>query len=125
VKAFFVPLMLVGSSFIMAMAWLGHLRYKQELHVAVATLLAWMLVLPEYALNIKALRMGYRVYSGAQMAAFRLCCGVVWVALVSRYVLDEELTARKIIGFGLMIVAMVLIGSGRKLEQRMSLSDNH
>ena len=47
----------------------------------------------------------------AQMAAFRLCAGVVWIALVSRYVLGEELTTQKLVGFGIMMVAMVLVGS--------------
>ena len=47
------------------------------------------------------------------MAAFRLCAGVVWVALVSRYVLGEALTSRKLIGFGVMMVAMILVGSKR------------
>ena len=84
---------------IMAMAWLGHLRFKAELTLWMATGLAWLLVLPEYALNIKALRMGYGIYLAAQMAAFRLCAGVVWIALVSRYVLGEELTTQKLVGF--------------------------
>ena len=81
-SAMLVPLMLLTSSLVMAMAWLGHLRFKEELSLLAATSLAWLLVLPEYALNIKALRMGYGIYLAAQMAAFRLCAGVVWVALV-------------------------------------------
>jgi multidrug transporter EmrE-like cation transporter len=55
------------------------------------------------------------------MAAFRLCAGVIWVALVSRYVLGETLTTRKLIGFGVMLAAMVLIGSKRRLEERASI----
>jgi drug/metabolite transporter (DMT)-like permease len=53
--------------------------------------------------------MGYRIYSGAQMAAFRLCSGVVFVALVARFVLNEELGGRQLMGFGVMFVAMLLI----------------
>ncbi|MEM7360772.1 MAG: DMT family protein, partial [Pseudomonadota bacterium] len=92
--------------------WLGHLLYKDDLSFAAATLLAWLLVLPEYALNIAALRLGYRWYTGGQMAAFRLCSGVVCVALVSRYLLGEEIGPRKFLGFGIMVVAMLLIASG-------------
>jgi uncharacterized protein (DUF486 family) len=112
-SAALVPLMLLTSSLVMALAWLGHLRFKGELSLLAATSLAWLLVLPEYALNIKALRMGYGIYLAAQMAAFRLCAGVVWVAIVSRYVLGEALTSRKLIGFGVMMVAMILVGSKR------------
>jgi uncharacterized protein (DUF486 family) len=93
---------------IMAIAWLGHLKLKQ-LPFFWAILCCWLLVLPEYCVNILAIRMGYRLYTGAQMAAFRLCSGVVCVALVSRFLLDEQLGFRKLFGFGLMMLAMILI----------------
>ncbi len=67
-------------------------------------------------LNIKALRMGYGPFTGAQMAAFRLCSGVVAVALVSRFFLDEDLSARKLLGFAVMIVAMLLIALAPKVS---------
>ncbi len=100
--------MLFASSMIMACAWLGHLKFSQ-LPFVWATLLCWLLVLPEYFLNILAIRLGHKIYTGAQMAAFRLCSGVICVALVSRLLLGEDLTPRKLFGFGLMIIAMALI----------------
>ncbi len=108
--------MLVASSAIMALAWLGHIRFIDELTPVTATLIAWAVVLPEYGLNIGALRMGYGKYSGGQMAAFRLCSGVVCIALVSRYVLNEPMTETKFMGFGLMLVAMLLIASAKSTE---------
>ena len=107
----------------MALAWLGHLNFKDELDIVAATALAWLMVLPEYALNIKALRLGYGVYSAAQMAAFRLCTGVIWVALVSRFFLGEQLTTRKLLGFAVMFLAMALIGSARRIDDRASIPD--
>lgn len=106
-----VPLMLLFSSAIMATAWLGHLRYKEDLTFWMATLFAWLLVLPEYALNIMALRLGYRKFTGGQMGAFRLCTGVVCIAFVSHYVLGEQLTTQKLLGFGVMAFSMILISS--------------
>lgn len=106
-----VPLMLFASSVIMALAWLGHLRFK-ELPFHWAILAAWLIVLPEYILNIAAIRLGYGTYTGGNMATFNLCSGVVCVALVSRFVLGEPLTGQKLFGFGLMVVAMVLVTSG-------------
>jgi len=54
----------------------------------------------------------------------RLCSGVVCIALVSRYVLGEPLTPRKLAGFALMFVAMALIasssGGGQKDEEEQS-----
>ncbi|NEQ66774.1 MAG: DMT family protein [Symploca sp. SIO2D2] len=100
--------MLFVSSTIMAFAWLGHLKFK-ELPFIWATLCCWLLVLPEYFINISAIRLGHQIYTGAQMAAFRLSSGVICVALVSRFLLEEDLSVRKLFGFGLMIIAMVLI----------------
>ena len=107
-RSFIVPLMLFASSMIMACAWLGHLKFSQ-LPFVWATLCCWLLVLPEYFLNILAIRIGHKIYTGAQMAAFRLCSGVICVAIVSRLLLGEDLSPRKLLGFGLMIVAMALI----------------
>lgn len=107
-RSFIVPVMLFCSSMIMACAWLGHLKFSQ-LPFIWATLCCWLLVLPEYFLNILAIRLGHKIYSGAQMATFRLCSGVICVAIVSRLLLGEDLSLRKLFGFGLMIAAMVLI----------------
>ena len=104
-----IPIMLMGSSAIMATAWLGHLRFKEDLTFWMATLFAWFLVLPEYALNILALRMGYRKFTGGEMGAFRLCTGVICIAAVSIYVLGEQLTTQKMLGFAVMGLSMILI----------------
>ena len=105
--------MLISSSAIMAMAWLGHLKYKEDLSFMMASLFAWLLVLPEYLLNVSAIRWGVGVYQPSEMAAMNLSSGIVFIALVSHYFLGEELSTQKYIGFGLMIIAMVLI-SGSK-----------
>lgn len=115
---FFVPLMLFCSSAVMATAWLGHLHFKESLSFLAATGLAWLLVLPEYALNIKALRTGYPRFSGGQMGAIRLCSGVVCIALVSRYGLGEEIGIQKLIGFGLMLVGMLLVSDTRYVTKK-------
>ena len=107
-RTFIAPIMLFASSMIMALAWLGHLKFSQ-LPFIWATLCCWLLVLPEYFLNILAIRLGHKIYTGAQMAAFRLSSGVICVALVSRILLGEDLSIRQLFGFGLMIIAMILI----------------
>ena len=98
----------------MALAWLSHLTLREEVSFSGVSVMAWLMVLPEYALNIAALRMGIAHYTAGQMAAFRLSAGVVFIAITSRLLLGEELTLRKISGFVVMVVAMVLIGSARK-----------
>ncbi len=107
-KLALVPVMIFVSSALMSLAWLGHLRFRAG-SFWLALGLSWLIVLPEYVLNVLATRWGYGTYSGAQMAAFHLAFGVVCVALVSRYVLDEHLTPVQWAGFALMAVAVMLV----------------
>jgi uncharacterized protein (DUF486 family) len=97
------------TSAIMSLAWLGHLRFRSELTFWTALGASWLIVLPEYALNVAATRFGYGTYSGAQMASMHLAFGVACVALVSRFVLDEPLGARQAAGFALLALSTVLI----------------
>ena len=108
-KLFLVPACMLLSSGLMALAWLGHLRYRDSVGFWVALGASWLLVLPEYVLNVAATRFGYGTYNGAQMASFHLAFGVVCVALVSRFVLDERFSPMQIAGFGLLAIATVMI----------------
>ena len=104
-----VPLFMFLSSCLMALAWLGHLRFQASISFLTALGVSWLLVLPEYVLNVAATRFGYGNYSGAQMASFHLAFGVVCVGLVSYCVLGERLTPIQLVGFVLLTVSTVLI----------------
>ncbi|ADV83108.1 DMT family protein [Terriglobus saanensis] len=108
-KRIFVPILMLASSTLMATAWLGHLRFRNSIGFWMALGASWLLVLPEYVLNVGATRFGYGTYSGAQMASFHLAGGVICVALISHYLLGERLGAIQLFGFVLLAVAMVLI----------------
>lgn len=115
-RIYLVPTMLVLSSAIMAIAWLGHLKYKEDLSFFVASLFAWILVFPEYLLNVSAIRWGVGVFQPSQMAAINLSSGIIFIALVSHFVLGEEITTQKYVGFGLMIISMLLISEPKPSE---------
>jgi uncharacterized protein len=109
VKKILVPVLMLVSSSLMATAWLGHLKFRNSIGFWMALGASWLLVLPEYVLNVAATRFGYGTYSGAQMASFHLAGGVVCVALVSHYLLGERLGLIQLLGFALLAVAMLLI----------------
>lgn len=111
-KHIVVPVMIAISGAFMAFAWLGHLRIKHY-GFWVALGLSWMVVLPEYVLNVFATRYGHGMFTGAQMAAMHLASGVVFVLLVSRYVLGEPFSLRQGLGFALLLFGSVLILGGR------------
>jgi uncharacterized protein (DUF486 family) len=100
--------MLFTSSILMAFAWLGHVKFRQK-SFFVALLFSWLLVLPEYLLNVSAIRWGVGTFEPSEMAAMNLCTGVVCIALVSKSFLGEKLNLRKIFGFVLMAISVVLV----------------
>ena len=101
--------MIFVSGGFMSVAWLGHLRFRQQYNFWLALLMSWAIVLPEYILNVSATRWGIGTYSGAQMASFHLCSGVICVALVSRFVLHEALSSTQLAGFALLAAGMALV----------------
>ena len=103
-----VPIMLFASSVLMALAWIGHIRFRHK-GFWFALIVSWMLVLPEYILNVSAIRYGHEVFSGGQMAAMNISSGVICVALVARFFLGEHLSRRQIFGFVLMAVAVTMV----------------
>lgn len=103
-----VPFLLFLSSFLMAFAWLGHIKFKEKSFFT-ALILSWLLVLPEYLLNVFAIRWGVDFYEPSEMASMNLCTGVICVAIVSKYFLGEVLNPSKTLGFILMSVGMVLV----------------
>ncbi len=107
-ELYLVPIMLLVSSVLMAFAWLGHIKFKHK-HFLTALVFSWLLVLPEYLLNVSAIRWGAGTYEPSEMAAINLCTGVVCIALVSKIFLGEKLSSRKILGFILMAISVVLV----------------
>lgn len=108
IKYILVPLMACAAGLLMSVAWIGHLKFKDMIFWK-ALLISWMMVFPEYILNVFSARWGNDVFTGGQVAAMHLAAGIVAVALVSRYYLGEPLAWSQVIGFGLMLVSVVLI----------------
>ncbi|MCG8576108.1 MAG: DMT family protein [Flavobacteriales bacterium] len=107
-EVYLVPLMLFASSVLMAFAWIGHVKYKHK-SFFVALIFSWLLVLPEYLLNVSAIRWGVGTFEPSEMAAINLSTGVICIALVSKLFLGEKLSTRKILGFILMAISVVLV----------------
>ncbi len=107
-EIYLVPLMLFASSILMAFAWIGHVKYRNKSFL-VALIFSWLLVLPEYLLNVSAIRWGIGTYQPSEMAAINLSTGVICVALVSKVFLGEKLSSRKVFGFILMAISVVLV----------------
>lgn len=110
-KQLIILMMLVAAGTLMSFAWIGHLKFKSW-GFGTALLASWVLVMPEYILNVFAVRWGRDVFTAAQMSAVHLCAGVICVALISRFFLGESLQTHQVAGFALMVVSIGLILTG-------------
>lgn len=110
-KQALIILMLASAGALMSFAWIGHLKFKAW-GFWTALAVSWAIVLPEYIMNVYAVRWGRDIFSGAQMAAVHLCAGVVCVALVSHFFLGEPTSPHQVAGFVLMGVSIGLIMVG-------------
>jgi uncharacterized protein (DUF486 family) len=103
-----VPILMILASTLMAFAWLAHLRFHAKPYL-LALGVSWLLVFPEYVVNVTAIRWGIGTYTGGEMAAMHLSAGVICVALVARFFLGERLERRQIAGFVLMTIGVALV----------------
>ncbi|MEN5081260.1 DMT family protein [Bosea sp. TWI1241] len=101
-------LMLVGSNIFMTFAWYGHLSYRgAALWIVILT--SWMIALPEYMLAVPANRIGYGVYSAAELKTIQEVVTLTVFALFSVFWLKEQLTWSHAVGFALIAAGAFFI----------------
>lgn len=97
-------LLLVASNVFMTLAWYGHLRFPaQPLWIVVVA--SWLIAFVEYCLAVPANRIGYRVYSAAELKTIQEVITLTVFAAFSVLYLKEAFTWNHMVGF-------VLIGLG-------------
>ena len=101
-------LLLAGSNLIMNLAWYGHLKFKAA-PLALVIFVAWGIALFEYALQVPANRIGHQVFTAPQLKGIQETLSILTFFVVSTLWLGEGVSLKQFAGFGLMIVAAVLI----------------
>jgi uncharacterized protein (DUF486 family) len=103
-------LLLAAANLIMNVAWYGHLKYP-GMPIMLAILMAWGIAFFEYSLQVPANRIGHQVFTTPQLKGIQEALSILTFFAVSTFLLGEPITAKQLLGFGLMIVAAVLIVS--------------
>lgn len=105
------PLMLAASNVFMTLAWYGHLKVHGKA-LWLVVLASWGIAFFEYWLAVPANRIGYAVYSAAQLKTIQevmsLSCFVIFAAVV----LKEPPTLSTALGFLMILGGAVLIFRG-------------
>jgi len=94
-------LLLLASNVFMTFAWYGHLNYTSKpLWMAVTA--SWGIAFFEYWLAVPANRIGYQVYSAAELKTMQEVITFVVFAVFSVVYLKQEITMNHLIGFALI-----------------------
>ena len=104
-------IMLAGSNLFMNVAWYGHLKTPgRALWLAIAA--SWGIAFFEYCLAVPANRIGYKVYSLAQLKTLQEVMSLSGFVLVAWVMFDQKPGLAQVGGFALIVAGAALIFKG-------------
>ena len=110
--AFVAPiLLLVASNVFMTFAWYGHLKFPGA-SLWVVVLISWGIAFFEYWLAVPANRIGYGVYSGAELKTIQEVISLSVFALFAIFYLGEKFTLNHLVGFAFIALGAFFIFKG-------------
>ncbi|MGQ0277113.1 DMT family protein [Sphingopyxis sp. Q841] len=110
--AYLLPIgLLFVSNIFMTFAWYGHLGDTSR-PIWLAVLLAWGLAFFEYCLAVPANRIGYSVYTAAELKTLQEVITLIIFAGFAVFWLGEKLTVNHLVGFSLIAAGAFFIFKG-------------
>jgi uncharacterized protein len=111
-SAYLTPVvLLVFSNVFMTFAWYGHLK-DRGIALWLAVLMSWGIAFFEYWLAVPANRIGYAVYSGAQLKTIQEVITLLVFSIFSVVYLKEPFTWNYAAGFALIAAGTWFIFKG-------------
>ena len=101
-------ILLCLSNVFMTFAWYGHLKYPNA-PMIIAILGAWAIAFVEYCLAVPANRIGYGMYSAAELKTMQEVITLIVFAGFSVFWLGEKLTLYHGIGFALIAAGAAFV----------------
>jgi hypothetical protein len=112
VTAYLAPIgLLIISNIFMTFAWYGHLGDMSR-PLWLAVLIAWGIAFFEYCLAVPANRIGYGVYTAAELKTLQEVITLVIFAGFAVFWLGEKLTVNHLVGFGFIAAGAFFIFKG-------------
>ncbi len=102
-----IVLLLISNIF-MTFAWYGHLKHR-SMPLLIVVLVSWGIAFFEYCFQVPANRIGYSVYSAAQLKTIQEIITLSVFAVFSVLYLREEFRWNYLIGFIFIILAAFFI----------------
>ena len=108
VRAITPILLLLISNIFMTFAWYGHLKFRAST-LWLVVLVSWGIAFFEYCFQVPANRIGYEVYSAAQLKTIQEVITLVVFSVFSVLYLKEQFKWNYLVGFALIILAVFFI----------------
>lgn len=101
-------ILLTISNVFMTFAWYGHLKFKNA-PIWKVIIVSWLIAFVEYCFQVPANRIGHNSLSAAQLKTIQEVITLVVFGVFSVFYLKESLKWNHIVGFGMIIGAVVFI----------------
>jgi uncharacterized protein (DUF486 family) len=105
-------LLLALSNVFMTFAWYAHLKNLSGSPWYVAALASWGIAFFEYWLAVPANRIGYQVYSAAELKTIQEVITFAVFAVFSVFFLKQAITINHLIGFALIAAGAFFVFRG-------------
>lgn len=100
--------LLFASNVFMTFAWYGHLKFTTK-PLAIVIMVSWGIAFIEYCLAVPANRIGYQVYSTAELKTMQEIITFVVFAAFSIVFLKEPITVNHMVGFSLIALGAFFV----------------
>ena len=104
-------LLLLASNVFMTFAWYGHLSDTSR-PLWMAVMASWGIAFFEYWLAVPANRIGYQVYSAAELKTMQEVITFAVFAVFSVFFLKQAITVNHLIGFALIAAGAFFVFRG-------------
>ena len=111
-SAYVLPIiLLLASNVFMTFAWYGHLNYTSK-PLWMAVMVSWAIAFFEYWLAVPANRIGYQVYSAAELKTIQEVITFAVFSVFSVFFLKQAITFNHLIGFALIAAGAFFVFRG-------------
>lgn len=104
--------LLIGSNVFMTFAWYGHLKFRSA-PLATVIVLSWSIAFIEYCMAVPANRIGYSVYSAAQLKTMQEVITLAVFAVFSVLYLKQPLGWNHGVGFAFIAAGVYFVSMNR------------
>ena len=92
----------------MTIAWYGHLKYKDS-PLWKVIIISWFIAFAEYCFQVPANRIGHYQFTAAQLKTIQEAITLIVFSVFSVLYLKEEFRWNYLVGFLLIIAAVIVI----------------